>query len=188
MALVDLIKVPENDGDWESFYWNHRDSHDRIRKAIQTDSGVIQSFTITNGGSGYTTIPSIIVQGGAGSGVQINVTITGGVLTSLQVINGGTQYSNPVVIISGGGGTGASAIAESSPFLNLEDYIIYPVDKNNIKNFLENNQNLHSDMDGALGLQSSDLQDVNFDDENQKKAWFYSHYQEHFNAESTLGI
>ncbi len=190
MPLVDLLQVPRNDQDWESFYFSHRDSHDKIRKAIQQKTGTIISFTVTDGGSGYTSIPSIQVEGGNGFGVQINVTIQGGVITSLTVANGegGVQYVNPVVTISGGGGSGATATATASPNINLTNYIIYPVDKNQIPIFLDNNQSLHSDMNGILGLQSSDLQDVDFENENQKTAWFYSHYLEHQSAEIKLGI
>lgn len=187
MPLVDLIKTPDTDQDWEQFFFNHRDSHDRIRQAIEGDGGVITSFTITNPGSGYTAIPSIQVSGG-GRGVQISITITGGRLTSLSVVNGGIGYVNPIVTISGGGGAGATSTATATPVINLTNFIIYPVDKQHVDTFLENNQNLHSDMNGVLGLQSSDLQDVNFDDENKRKAWFYTHYQEHYSAEARLGI
>lgn len=190
MPLVQLINVPKSDQDWESFLFSHRDSHDRIRQAVQAQTGTIEGFTITDGGSGYTSIPSISVIGGNGHGVEINVTIKGGVLTDLSVANGngGVQYVNPVVTISGGGGSGATAIAIASPNINLTNYIIYPVDKAHLKDFLENNQSLHSDMNGILGLQSSDLQDVDLENENQKIAWFYSHYLEHQSAEMKLGI
>lgn len=188
--LVNLLQVPKTEQDWENFLFAHRDSHDRIRQAVQAQTGTITGFTITNGGSGYTSIPDISVVGGKGHGVQISITITGGVITSLTVANGqgGLQYVNPVVTISGGGGTGATATATASPNINLADYIIYPVDKDHIKEFLEANQALHTDMNGILSLQSSDLEDVDFKDENKKIAWFYSHYLEHQSAELRLGI
>lgn len=190
MPLVDLLQVPKTDFDWEQFFFSHRDSHDRIRKFIQERTGTITGFTITNGGHGYTSIPSISVVGGNGFGVQIEVTITGGVITSLTVSNGqgGVQYVNPVVTITGGGGSGATATATASPDINLTNFIIYPVTKEQISIFLDNNQSLHTDMNGILGLQSSDLEDVDFENENQKRAWFYSHYLEHQSAEIKLGI
>lgn len=113
MPLVDLLNVPKNDQDWEIFFFSHRDSHDKIRKAIQ---------------------------------------------------------------------------AQTSTSINLTDYVIYPVDQNHLSDFLQDNQSLHSDMNGILGLQSSDLQDVDLQQENQKVAWFYSHYLEHQSAEIKLGI
>lgn len=188
--LVNLLNAPKNQGDWEIFGFSHRDSHDKIRKAILENTGTILSFTITNGGSGYTSIPQISVVGGNGHGVQIAIQIQGGVITSLAVANGngGVQYVNPVVTISGGGGTGAAATAIASPQINLTDYPIYPIDPNRISDFLNFNQSLHTDMNGILGLQSSDLQDVDFKSENKKTAWFYSHYLEHQSAELRLGI
>lgn len=188
--LVSLISVPKNDQDWETWSFAHRDSHDRIRQAIEAQTGVITGFTILNGGSGYTSIPQISVVGGNGSGVQISITIRGGVITSLSVANGqgGRGYINPIVTFSGGGGSGAEATATASPDINLTNYIIYPIDQKHLSDFLEANQSLHSDMNGILGLQSSDLQDVDFQNENQKIAWFYTHYQEHFSAERELGI
>lgn len=190
MPLVDLIQVPKSDAEWEQFFFSHRDSHDRIRQAIQAQTGTITGFTITNGGSGYTSIPMISVVGGNGSGVQVSVTITGGVLTDLSVANGqgGVQYVNPIVTISGGGGSGATATATASPNVNLTNYIIYPVDNQHVKDFLDDNQSLHTEMNGVLGLQSSDLNDVDFTVDNQKIAWFYSHYLEHQSAEMALGI
>lgn len=186
--LVSLINTPKNDQDWETWLWAHRDSHDRIRLSIQSQTGALTGITITNGGSGYTSIPSIEINGGNGHGAQIQVTIQGGVITELEVISGGLQYVNPVIMISGGGGSGATATATAAPDINLTDYVIYPVDSNHLKDFLENNQSLHSDMNAILGLQSSNLQDVDFSVENQKTAWFYSHYLEHQSAEQKLGI
>jgi len=113
MPLVDLLNVPKTDDDWQNFFFQNRDSHDRIRKAIQS---------------------------------------------------------------------------QTSPAVNLTDYVVYPVSQDQIEQFLDNNQSLHSDMNGVLGLQSSDLQDVSFSDENAKIAWFYSHYLEHQSAEIELGI
>lgn len=188
MSVVDLINVPKNDQDWEQFLFNHRDSHDRIRKAIQNSGGTLTDITITNGGSGYNAIPDIAIIGGSGFGGSLNITITGGVITSLTIANGGLQYVNPIVTISGGGGSGATATATAATIINLSDYIIYPVRREYIKDFLTNNQSLHTDMNGILGLQSSNLEDVDFTKENERDAWFYSHYKEHFDAENALGI
>ena len=188
MSLPDLLNVPKNDQDWNNFFFQNKDSHDRIRKAIQQQTGSIESFTIVNGGSGYTSLPAIEITGGNGQGASANITITGGVITAFTVASGGVQYVNPIVTISGGGGSGAEITATASPDINLTDYVVYPVDQNQITIFLQNNQSLHSDMNGALGLQSSDLQDTDFKDENEKIAWFYSHYLEHYDAETELGI
>lgn len=188
--LVSLLSVPKDDHDWETWTFSHRDSHDRIRQAIQAQTGAITGFTIVNGGTGYTSIPAISVVGGNGHGVQIGITITAGVITSMTVANGqgGVQYVNPVVTISGGGGNGAVVTATATPNINLTNYLVYPVDSQHLTDFLENNQSLHTDMNGILGLQSSYLQNVDLQEPNQREAWFFSHYLEHQSAEIKLGI
>jgi hypothetical protein len=80
----------------------------------------------------------------------------------------------------------AAILAQKS--IDLPDYLIDPVDKNNIPRWLDNNSELHQDMDAALGVQSVDLEDVDFNNENQKVAWLYQHWQEHQTAELALGI
>ncbi len=68
-------------------------------------------FTITNGGSGYTSPPSVSFLGGGGTGAAGTATITGGV-SSVTVSPGGTGYTSaPLITFSGGGGSGAAATA-----------------------------------------------------------------------------
>ena len=43
-------------------------------------------------------------------------------------------------------------------------------------------------MNGVLGLQSADVQDVDLGDPKQMEAWVRIHYLEHYYAESKLGI
>jgi hypothetical protein len=71
---------------------------------------------------------------------------------------------------------------------DLSDYQVDPIDSNAIGDFLQNNSQLHGDMNGVLGLQSSDLQDVNFGDKPQFEAWVRLHYLEHQQAELKLEI
>ncbi len=70
----------------------------------------------------------------------------------------------------------------------LAPEVIYPIPLSQMRVFLAANQRLHLDMNSVLGQQSSDLEDVDLSDPKQVEAWVNVHYQEHFNAESTLGI
>ena len=72
--------------------------------------------------------------------------------------------------------------------LSLVDYQIDPIDPSNTTLFLQNNASLHGDMNGALGLQSADLEDVNMGDPRELEAWIRLHYLEHFYAEQKLGV
>lgn len=66
-------------------------------------------IVITNGGSGYTSTPSITFNP---SGASATAVIENGVLTGINIITGGSYYgfSPPQITISGGGGSGATAI------------------------------------------------------------------------------
>jgi hypothetical protein len=67
------------------------------------------TLPVTNGGSGYVTLPTISFVG-SGFGATATPTVLGGVVTAITITNGGTGYINPTsVVVSGGGGSGATA-------------------------------------------------------------------------------
>jgi hypothetical protein len=71
------------------------------------------SFTnlITNGGSGYTSAPTVTFSGG-GATTQATATavVSRGQVVSVHITAGGTNYTSaPTISITGGGGTGATA-------------------------------------------------------------------------------
>jgi autotransporter-associated beta strand protein len=71
--------------------------------------------TVTNGGHGYTSVPTVTLSGGGGSGATATATISSGVVTGVTITNGGGGYTSaPTVAFSGGGGTGATATASLS--------------------------------------------------------------------------
>jgi len=78
----------------------------------QTLSGVT-GYRVTNGGSGYTSAPTVAVTGGGGTGKTVTAQLTGGVVTGLTETAAGTGYTSaPTLALSGGGGTGATAVAD----------------------------------------------------------------------------
>jgi hypothetical protein len=69
-------------------------------------SGEVTGISITTGGAGYTSVPSVSISGGGGSGATAVATIHNGVVNTLHITNPGTSYSSqPSVLISGGGAT-----------------------------------------------------------------------------------
>jgi hypothetical protein len=83
-------------------------------------SGEVTGFEITNGGSKYTSAPTVVIEntGSGGSGLSVNAYITGGgtptggVVSSIIIIDAGSGYTSaPSISFSGGGGTGATAVA-----------------------------------------------------------------------------
>lgn len=70
-------------------------------EATATLSGsAISTITVTNGGSGYTTVPSVSITGGGGSGGgSATATILDGAVIKITVINGGSYETTPTVTI-----------------------------------------------------------------------------------------
>ena len=68
----------------------------------------VASVTITSGGSGYTTAPTVTIGGNA----TATATVSGGKVTAVTVTFSGNDYlSPPAITFSGGSGTGAAATA-----------------------------------------------------------------------------
>lgn len=72
----------------------------------------IKQITVSNGGSGYTSVPTVTITGGDGVGATATATISGGKVTAITITNPGSKFKTaPTISITGGGGTGASATA-----------------------------------------------------------------------------
>jgi hypothetical protein len=83
-----------------------------------TSSGLIiptsvGSITIGSGGTGYTSVPTVVFTGGGGSGASATAVLTGGVVSSITLspaYGTGLNYTSaPTISFTGGGGTGATA-------------------------------------------------------------------------------
>jgi hypothetical protein len=71
----------------------------------------VASITVTNGGTGYTTAPTVTFTGGGGTGAAGFATIdSDGKVASVTITSAGSGYSSaPGISFTGGGGTGATA-------------------------------------------------------------------------------
>jgi hypothetical protein len=82
---------------------------------FEYDVSRISSIAVANGGSGYTTVPTVTITGGGGYGATATATISGNAVTAINILNPGRGYSSaPTVTISGGGGSSATATATRS--------------------------------------------------------------------------
>ena len=73
---------------------------------LHTAGTLAPSVTITNGGSGYVSAPTVTAYGGSGSGATFTATVTNGSVISITVTNPGTGYEPGDVVqlyITGGG-------------------------------------------------------------------------------------
>ena len=72
----------------------------------------IALLTVTSGGAGYTSVPTVTFMGGGGSGAAATAVVdTNNVVTGLLLTNAGTGYTSAPTIVIGGPGTGATATA-----------------------------------------------------------------------------
>ena len=77
--------------------------------------GTVSGFVITNGGSGYTSVPTVTISGGGGSGATASATVTNGVVTAINITAAGTGYTSaPTVTIAAP--VGEVTISAPGPF------------------------------------------------------------------------
>jgi hypothetical protein len=68
------------------------------------------AFAVT--GTKYTSVPTVAITGGGGSGATATAIVVDGYVTGITITAGGTGYTSvPTVAFSGGGGSGAAATA-----------------------------------------------------------------------------
>lgn len=187
MGLPNLLNVPRTPQEWQQWSFDNAQDHILIIDAIQKTTGNVLSVTLTSGGSGYTSIPEVLLDPN-GSGANFNVSIRGGVIQTITLINGGQGYQSAGFEFSGGGGSGATASITVSPYAALTNYQIDPINFQDPRDFIWKHAQLHTDMNGSLGLQSIDLSQFDINDTNKLQAWIYSNYQEHNNVHERLAI
>jgi hypothetical protein len=90
---------------------------DRVRifsrlTALTGGLNAVDSVVVTNGGTGYTSAPTVAFTGGGGSGAAATAIVAGGKVVRIDVTNPGTGYTSvPAVGFTLGGGSGAAATA-----------------------------------------------------------------------------
>lgn len=71
--------------------------------------GQIVSAPIITAGTGFTQGVSVKITGDSGSGCVLLATVSGGVITGVTVVSGGSNYSGSGEVVFSGSGTGATA-------------------------------------------------------------------------------
>ena len=102
-----------------------------VQTAVLNSTSTILSAYITNGGSGYASVPVVTISDEyadvpgqtGGSGATATATLTAGVVTAITITAAGTGYVLPKIEISGGlPGAGATAVAvTNNTVLNTGD-------------------------------------------------------------------
>ena len=182
-----LLNTPRSLEEWQQWSFTDAQDHLAIIQRIQATTGNILTVELTNGGTGYTSIPGIVLDSN-GSGADFSVEIQGGVITSLTLSSGGVGYRSNLFEITGGGGSGATGVITLNPYTALQVYQLDPINFEDPSDFIWRHARAHQDMNGALGLQSIDLAGLDINDPNKVEAWIYSNYQEHNNVHEALQI
>ena len=72
----------------------------------------VKTIAVINGGSGYTSAPTVTVTSTSGTGTIATANVTNKIITSVTISYVGSGYTTaPTVSFTGGGGTGATATA-----------------------------------------------------------------------------
>ena len=97
-SFIPVLHIKENPGSGDLALAN--------QWAVQTNAvdGAIYNMKITNGGSGYTSAPTITIAGD-GASAAATATVSGGAITGITMSNVGTGYHHATVTITGGGGS-----------------------------------------------------------------------------------
>ena len=98
-----------------SLPWANAYERPHFERGYEQGTGV-DSYVVTNGGTGYTAAPAVAVNGGGGAGATATANIFNGSVVSITVGTVGAGYNPdpslaPTVSLAGGGGTGATAVA-----------------------------------------------------------------------------
>jgi hypothetical protein len=79
-------------------------------------TGGVSGATVTTGGTGFVSAPTVGFTGGGGTGAAATATISGGAVTAITITAQGTGYTSaPTVTFTGGAGSGAGATANLLP-------------------------------------------------------------------------
>jgi hypothetical protein len=110
----------------------------------------IIGLNIVSGGAGYTSLPTITVSGGGGTGASFTPAVFDGQIIDTELVSKGSGYTSiPTVTVTGGGGTGADirAVLNIAPSgaQKLEDCQFYVMTEDfNVYKCLDNNNNAPS--------------------------------------------
>ncbi len=93
---------------YEAINQVRRRGYGKYLNGVGNVSETLKSITITNGGAGYTSAPTITITGGGGENAKATATVAGGLITTVTITNVGRRFSSlPTITVSGGGGSGA---------------------------------------------------------------------------------
>lgn len=125
-ASVTINADPRNQSHYLMWQLGEEASDELIQWAIGWSDGVdiaptmapggsISAINVTNGGTGYTSAPTVALTGGGGSGATATAIVDSGTVIGVTITNPGSGYTTaPTVAFTGGAGSGAAGTAQRS--------------------------------------------------------------------------
>jgi predicted secreted hydrolase len=106
------IYVPKPIGNFDVANWAEGDPSKDWYARLGDASWPVGGFNITDGGSGYTSAPTVTIEGDGSGASGLAVLDANGGVGQLVLLQPGTGYTEtPTVTLTGGGGSGATAVA-----------------------------------------------------------------------------
>jgi hypothetical protein len=72
--------------------------------------------------------------------------------------------------------------------IDLTTYVLDPIPQEDLQSWSRRHQTTHNDFTGVLGIQGSDLTDVDWKKKDEVDSWLRLHFDEHRQANFILGI
>ena len=89
----------------------------------------IKSVSVTSGGAGYTTAPTVSFTGGGGSGATATAIVKDGAVTRIDIVKVGKDFTTtPTVVITGGTSSGANPSTVATATANLDNDLVRDID------------------------------------------------------------
>jgi hypothetical protein len=156
------FEVPLKKGTLDSGYFDCIASNGSLYQNAKIEESpsvfnTLESIQIINGGSGFSSIPTITIYGD-GTGATATADVTNSTITSVNITSAGLNYTQAVAVVSGGGGTGAVIVPNlTGNTVKLRSY--YYV--NNIKTVIQDNIGQINYSKGTVTLNNFNAYNIN---------------------------
>jgi hypothetical protein len=178
MSYLGLRSIGSEDDGFDIWSFDHAQHHSDL---IQ---GLSRAITTT----GDTTVNSTQVINLVNvTGILKNMGITGaGIPQGAQVT--GIDIISQNVSISIAATATSAGVSLTFGYPPFTSYILDPINLQDARVFLQDHQLAHNAINGALGTLGNDLQDLDWQDEQQVKAWLDLDWTEHQTWQQVTGI
>ena len=106
------VYVPQPIGNFDVSTWAEGDPSKDWYARLGDPSWVVGGFTVTDAGSGYTTAPTVTIEGDGSGAEALAILEPDGTVGQIVLLDPGTGYTEtPTVTLTGGDGRGARAVA-----------------------------------------------------------------------------